>query len=79
MNNAGLLYLKDNSFTFLIQCTTTQYGSIKYTYFSLDSVISEKRKNSLKINERINHPGSVFTLVSKSMDSETFCSFREAN
>ena len=53
------LPLKDSSSTFFIDCTTMQYGSIKYMYFSLIQLFP--KKNSLQINVQINHRDSVFT------------------
>ena len=37
-----------------------------------DSAVSQKEKNLLQINVHINHPNSVFTLVSKDVGCEAF-------
>ena len=57
--------------SFFVHSTTTHYGSNTCILF-FDSAVSQKEKNSLQINAHINHPDSVFTLVSKQVGSEAF-------
>ena len=61
---------------FYVHSTTTHLGSINYIYFILWFSSFTKRKNSLQINARINHPDSAFTLVSKDVGGEAFVLLR---